>query len=277
MPDGEQRAFEQVLRDIEPVDRRERVASPLGAPVLLHSLSRTRSGGFWQGDLVRIRMDALPSVASLKGTLDSLDLEDDEGLGEESAFLFDPQRQILVLQKNHYGVSIPAFVRYFEEIADLPGPLVADPVLHKNAYERLAQFPIYRKIEVHLAATTNLEYLRHCDPSANRMLDLISDAEAPRASFVLSMGHHRGSLIRDWVRRIVDTLGHAAGNEVTTLRVHASDGEGHRELIDLLEYRMEAIDKIEPGLDRRLPQDQRISAVTKAWRANREELNHLFL
>src|SRR5580704_9270886 len=81
--------------------------------------ARLQESGIWnhchEGEMVRIRMDMLPRKASLDGALEDLDFEDDEGLGEETAFLYHPPTQVLALQRNRSGVSASGLAWYVKE------------------------------------------------------------------------------------------------------------------------------------------------------------------
>jgi hypothetical protein len=69
-------------------------------------------GQFWYGEMIRIRMEELPMKAALSGTVESLDLEKDEGLGEGTAFLYHIPSRIFALQRNRMGVSASSFAYY---------------------------------------------------------------------------------------------------------------------------------------------------------------------
>ena len=87
LPDEFPRSFESVLNavNVSPKDD-ARNAIRNDCPFRLQEARQT--GDYWKGEMIRIRMDQLPIKAKLSGDISSIDLEDDEGIGEETAFLY---------------------------------------------------------------------------------------------------------------------------------------------------------------------------------------------
>ena len=89
------------------------------------------------GDMVRIRMNALPAKASLGGDIAPLDLADDEGIGEETAFYYNIPRRIAVVQRNKFGVTAPQMAHYFTVKTGL-GTLIFDPIFETETMVKYA-------------------------------------------------------------------------------------------------------------------------------------------
>jgi hypothetical protein len=81
-----------------------------------HSPTRLQEFGeypnFCDGNMMRIRMDEIPSLASVDGDIAPITFDDDEGLGEETAFLYQIPTRVLMLQRNKFGVSASSFTKY---------------------------------------------------------------------------------------------------------------------------------------------------------------------
>src|SRR5712671_1150043 len=69
-------------------------------------------GGLWLCDFVKIRMDHGPSKAGLTQPAKGFELKNDEGFGEETAFLWDSTNDWCVIQYNHFGVRPSAIAEY---------------------------------------------------------------------------------------------------------------------------------------------------------------------
>jgi hypothetical protein len=146
MPHGA-RAFETVVETVSQLAAgAARNLEVSGAPI------RLQESAAWQhcveGEMVRIRMDMLPRKASLAGDLDDLDLDADEGLGEESAFLYDPRMRVLLIQRNRTGVSASSLAWYFKEKGNLGDPINLEPVLQRGVMQKLARMQAVRRLDI---------------------------------------------------------------------------------------------------------------------------------
>src|SRR5260370_21194343 len=86
--------FEQILdagRRL-PDDESRTIERPDG-PIRLQFARRSTS--VWQCELIRIRLNEEPKRANIKGKVEPIPFADDEGLGEETAFLDDPELQMI--------------------------------------------------------------------------------------------------------------------------------------------------------------------------------------
>jgi hypothetical protein len=121
MPDGAS-TFEQLIEQVDATPPDDNRNLEVGT-----NPARLQVSGVWnqcrEGEMVRIRMDTLPRKASLDGALEDLDFGDDEGLGEETAFLYHPPTRILAIQRNRTGVSASSLVWYFKEKGQIDRPI----------------------------------------------------------------------------------------------------------------------------------------------------------
>jgi Family of unknown function (DUF6731) len=75
-----------------------------------------KSVNCWQGELIRIRLGEEPKRANLKGRVVPIIFDEDEGLGEETAFLYDPELQMIAYHEHRGGVSLTNAARYFKAV-----------------------------------------------------------------------------------------------------------------------------------------------------------------
>jgi hypothetical protein len=102
MPDGAGITFEGILESVDQSPNDEgRNLLVRDCPIRLQSLNKLQQG--WEGDMIRIRMNEVPIKASLAGIVEPLEFEDNEGLGEETAFIYNPLIQVLMSQRNQSG------------------------------------------------------------------------------------------------------------------------------------------------------------------------------
>src|SRR5258707_7859842 len=142
MPEDAGMTFEALLNRIGqiPLQDEARTQEISGDPVRLQELHH-QQGGHIEGDMVRTRMDTLPRKSNIEtGELALLDLDEDEGLGEETAFLYDPATHCLTIQRNRYGVSASAFATYCTEIGAFESAITLEPIISGDAIARLQEF-----------------------------------------------------------------------------------------------------------------------------------------
>jgi len=280
MPQDCDTTFQSVLAAVGGISRlQDRNLVVRDAPIRLQEIHFGRE--CVEGDMLRIRMHALPSKAGLDGTVEPLRLADDEGLGEETAFLYDLGTRVLVLQRNRGGVSDSSLAWYFQEMSRLGVPITLRHVLAEEAYSRLVRMAEVRRLEVHFAGITNVEFLKDSakGTSVGEMIDVLKEFEAPYATFSLSMGRQRGSLLRQAVDKLYKSIvktGLDEEEKVTKLEVTGTNEDDERDVFDLLAYRMVEVDTVEENSKRRVTYGRRRPLLLDAWKRRRAELARLF-
>ncbi|WP_442940553.1 DUF6731 family protein [Nostoc sp.] len=71
--------------------------------------------------------------------MSDIQLAQNEGIGEQSAFIYHPATSILALQSNRNGVSPGDFAKYFEIFAGTNASISFDPVIQMSVLQRLAK------------------------------------------------------------------------------------------------------------------------------------------
>jgi hypothetical protein len=190
MPDGAGITFEGILESVDQSPNDEgRNLLVRDCPIRLQSLNKLQQG--WEGDMIRIRMNEVPIKASLAGIVEPLEFEDNEGLGEETAFIYNPLIQVLMSQRNQSGVSASAISRYFQDKGALSKPIIFEPVFEGDTEERLKKLKKVSKFEVKLAGLDSMKPHGESGFGVNKILDLYDTFQSPTISLTLSMGHKK--------------------------------------------------------------------------------------
>jgi len=244
-----------------------------GTPVRLHE---AHHGTSHEGDLIKIRMDEVPVKASLGGLVAPFKLGSDEGVGEQTAFLFHPGVGVLVLQRNRYGVSASALAYYFETLTGV-GPIILEPILQLDALKRLGHMTEVRHFTVRVAGA-DARVLKDFGVGAREMAKLIGEFGAPNVTIDLSMGYQRGSMLVDQVkaaaRRLVGLSSRDGAGAVTKIVVSGASDTADRTVLDLLNFRMEELVDV-PTATRDLRYGQRRTALAEALGRRLTELKQL--
>lgn len=240
-------------------------------------LSSTHEDACWHGEMIRIRMDEIPIRASLRGDVDLFDLEDDEGVGEETGFMYVPRTKTLVLQRNRLSVSASAWATYFKVQAKLDDFIVLLPIIEPGTMARLNEIQEIRQIDIRFAGIRNPDELKKKSVGVEKMMELLDTFDAPSARLYLSMGHDkRGGLNRKVAKTaLLKLLGAAradGGNVIAKLEISGRTADEELQVVDLLRDRMIERDELDLDVNRRWPYSRRKKSLYDAWKRRETQL-----
>ena len=185
LPEGFEPSFKELSEKVSALVGRNRNCSMYGAVIRFHKMFFENN--LVEGDLIRLRMDALPVRGDLDGKIEPINFGDEEGVAEQTAFLFHPASNILLLQRNRSGVGSSTFQEYFGQKGKVPDPIVLLPVIKSEAIRRLARFQEIRKVQIVLAKPRMAAKVAHADvASLGSFLDameLLSSRRERNSSF----------------------------------------------------------------------------------------------
>jgi len=279
MPDNSNSSFQNIIDQVSGLpDDESRNVEMRRYPVRLKAASL--SGNNREGDMMRIRMDELPLKAKISGEVETLDFDDDEGLGEETAFYYNSNLRTLLLQRNKTGVSASAFSKYFEEMGRLEGSIVLEPILQTDVIRRLADMQIIRKMDIKFAGVDNFKVFRELDYGIGSVADLSQSFDSPSITLSIGMGRKKGSLNLENVLASVKSLirfPNSNTDRIDKIEVKAKeDFEGNIEILNILEYRIVESLSVPLNDDRRVFYSDRQFALQQAWKNRQEELTRIF-
>ena len=275
LPDDSPQSFESVLNAVNDSPNDDtRNAIRNACPFRLQKARKT--GDCWKGEMIRIRMDQLPIKAKLSGDVSSIDLEEDEGIGEETAFLYHVPTRVLTIQRNRYGVSAGVFAWYFGE----KGPVESielQPILQKDGLQRLANIKDVQKLSLNIAGVENMAAFRGLGKGVEPMITLMDQFKSPTLTLTVSMGKRRGSL--ELVKNLAESftkLNQQGESSIHKFEISGKSEDGEKSVLDLIEYRM--VEEIEVELEsgRTISSSEREYAVQKAFSSRKQELFGIF-
>lgn len=282
---GTDRPFMQTLEDVERLpNTQHRTHTVNGFPIRLAESSRMPTGNVFEGDLVKIRMDNLPVKASIRGGKENIDMADDEGIGEETAFAFVPDLDLLIIQRHRLGVTASAFCTYFEQLCELTQPIELLPIIHPDALLRLQRSTSIRSFEVRLARVRAEAALAGTDNTLiNTSLSTMDAFDSPTLTITLGTGRQkRHSLVVEKVIRTAKSLLRTSGqscpqdNGVDKLRARCVDADGVISPIDFLRDKVFFSSDVEMNTEnRRISYERRKSLVREAWSSTESSLRDI--
>lgn len=279
LPDDSPHSFEYVLHAVNNSpkdDTRNTIRNT--CPFRLQNAWQT--GDCWKGEMIRIRMDQLPMKAKLSGEVSPIDLDKDEGIGEETAFLYHvPTKvltKVLTIQRNRYGVSAGVFAWYFGEKGSM-APIELQPVLQKDGLQRLADMKVVRKMSLNIAGVENMTTFKGSGQGVESMLGLMNQFESPNLTLTLSMGKRRGSLesVKAFAQSFVQ-FNQQGESSIHKFEISGKTEDGEKSVIDLIEYRMVEEIEVELKSGRTLSSSEREYAIQEAFSSRKQELLEMF-
>ena len=209
------------------------------APVRLEEYSE--DAVVCEGNMVRIRMDELPEVVNLHmGGKQPLGLNDDDGLGEQVAFLYHKATQILLYQRNIHGVPMQNFRTYVETKSGLRGAIVPRVILTNEAMRLLAHNDIRpKKLEIQVAPLRNMQLFDDCgDDTVTALKQHAQLLASPSLDITFSISRQRNANLQwESAKHLINSLlslRAADPQTVTKLRLLAQEEEGECEARNVL-------------------------------------------
>jgi hypothetical protein len=277
VPDGS-RPFEDIVRDVaSSADDETRNEEIDGYPVRLQKAHFSTS--YVEADMLKIHMSNLPAKASLDGDIGDLPLTDDEGLGNESAFLYHPPTCAIAVQRNRNGVSHRYISRYFAIKEGLHYPIIINPIVQEDAMERMMRMKETRKMRIKFAGITNDVFLKKQGRAVSDMVDFIQHFKAPSALIELSMGYKRGSLFTERIKAFINKLFVADLEQdigIDAMEVSGLLDDDTVDVLDVLSYKMVEIVEVEENSHRRSTYKKRRPEIKQAWDKRRAEIERMF-
>ncbi len=278
MPDGCPVLFSDIINNVAKRKREDRNEQVAGVHMRLHELKIQNE--CIQGDLLRIRIEDGAEVASMSGEIEPIAMGSDEGLGEHTAFLYEPTQELLVVQRNVYGVSSSRLAQYFEKVGNLREPIFLDPVYTEDAIDRLAKLESATRLELRMAGPIDPNQFRGSSGMKD-FIELSKALRAPAASVVFSLGRKwRGKslhipTLKRFIKDAFEILGVSA-ESFSKIEISGRTENEERDVLDLVAERMVAVRKVRQNAYRNLSFAGRRGALLDALEEKREELRRLF-
>jgi len=221
----------------------------------------------------RVRMDGLPPKTGLDGRREELDLDEDEGLGEDLAIAYDKTLKVVAIQRNRFSLSpsniLQYISHYFEDVH-----IAINPIMSQDALERYARQSILRKARVKLASTTNLSFLRDKDISENERIMIQQILASPYVDLIFSVGHKKGGL-PEWIKKLVGKFikeFQSGKDSIINIQITGKeDDDSESEYIDLLKERLTYEDDVDMT-GRSIDTKQLMMSAKKSLSTNKELL-----
>ena len=238
---------------------------------------------FIQGDMVRLRMTDLPNKGKLSGDIEDLNLQDDEGISEQSAFFYHKETRVLLFQKVKEGIDIGQFCNYFSEHSGSTGIVIDEPILEADAMRKFESFKEIRQFDLKVANLEGIEIHEDPDAAVEELLDINKELNSSTMEITFSVERQKNKFLKkikvfrmanDLVKRYTSHK-----SAVRKLKVGGISDQDKYMFLDLLGTRMKEkirVNYSEDERNRSIPFDARIDAIKELWAEKQAELFKMF-
>lgn len=162
-------------------------------------------GDCWYLDFAKIRFDNGPGKASLQSPVTGFQIADDEGFGEETAAIYCPANNAMVVQYNHYGVRSGSIAEYLsqyntQQFNNYDLAVKYDPDVEAS----LAQKQFFRKLNFTLNFGKITQEHKDAGLSLSDVISLENTFQAGSVEIRISMPRGGDGLSLDAVRGAID-------------------------------------------------------------------------
>jgi hypothetical protein len=228
------------------------------------------SSPFWLLDFTNIRFRNGPGRANRLAPMTGFNIGPNDGFGEETAALYDPQNRVLLVQYNHHGPrasGICSYVNSFDPNSTHDYQFTIR--INANAAVQLNRTSILKKIEARITPPKISTAMRNSGTSLGRALVISDDIGGNTIEISISAGRVRNAKLnfqkaRDFITAMQQMMN--IDGAVEKLEVSGQVTQGSRvEVIDLIEEKIEAdISNLTLGPDLRYTQSSRWEALARA-------------
>lgn len=238
-----------------------------------------KHGALWFGDFVGIGTKRGAKKADTTGHLEMLQFEDEEGLGEESAFLYDPTTRVLILQSNRLAATPASVIFFFQKIALGMGAIDLLPVMNQSGLDQFSRFQSVSSFRVGIAKMNLGTAFANKDHSAARLAGIAEELDAPRINLEVTVGRawrKRGLSLEGLTQMVSELFSAKNSVELQKLEVTGKTEDDDFEALDLMTQRLSDISMVEPDEGRGVTRGLRWHLMQEAYGRNEEYIKRHF-
>jgi hypothetical protein len=267
---------ESVLKKIlesEISDRNKEISSSAKSVVRVEDI--VNKDNIWYLDFIKIRNDHGPSKASKAKPVKGFELEEDEGFGEETAVMYDPGIDCIIMQYNANGVRSSYVSKYLNAFSSGGKSFYElSPKYDLDTERRFLSQKQTKKLSFKLDVSKMSDGDRAAGASLSKVLSYANENDAATIKVEISAGRSKKGALKDSVSNGINQLKALIsdnGSPVTQLQVSGKENEDSNiEVLDLIAQRLFLDFPIEPDkVDKRYPREKRWQCLLSArekWR-----------
>lgn len=266
---NESELLENVLRQIERQDNLRGRIRTINQTELRAEVVEERDQ-IWLIDFVRIRTDHGPGRVSRDTEVEGFDFDEEEGFGEETGALFDPETGYILIQYNHFGVRAGVIADYLSAFNETVNNLYTfKPKYDEDVERKLLNQDITRKVAFTIDVSRMSEQDRQRGQCLSEAISYGREVGADKIKVEISVSGDRSKGLAEKAREGISALRSILGQNpdaVTRLEVSGRENrDSVTEVLDLIGHRLSVdFNDLRVGGDLRYPREERWQALIRA-------------
>lgn len=226
--------------------------------------------GVWLLDFVKFRQTQGPGRGKKKAKTEGFDFKRGESFAEETAALYDPATNYILIQYNHSGVRAGSIAQYLSDYDGTSANIYSlDPKYDPDTERKLQQKAIKKSLSFRIDVTQMSAQDLKNGVALEKAIGFGRDCSAGQITVELSAGGARDNGLKGKVNATLKALRSLAGDNpaaVQSVKIGGKASEDDAvEVLDLLTERLHVeLTDIKPGPDLRLPLDDRWKGILRA-------------
>ncbi|GAA3579685.1 DUF6731 family protein [Snuella lapsa] len=190
------------------------------------------------GTFAFTQTENIPPKQNKKSKLtENLNLEEDDGLGYQTSFIFDKQTNIIAIVSRRPGVNATSIENFFKLNFDLP-PFRFDRITYKSSLDNFLRTSSYRKLKIKIANPTEITpLLDNKGLAVGELSRLIKEFGANKLSFEVTTTT-KETLPINAVRNVVNNLIRVTTGNVQTMEVIGNDEDVEEKVFNFISNRI---------------------------------------
>lgn len=272
--DGSQ-ALQDVLKLVEqdPIEDRNRYVGT--SSIRIEHIAYDAKDNVWYMDFVKMRDTHGPAKGSKTKAVEGFLFKDDETFCEETAVIYSPKTNHIIVQYNHYGVKYAAIENYFSYYNDaLNNVYELTPKYDADVERHFEKRSAIRKLEMgidprHLTKADKVQGTAVYDA-----IDVGDKSDAAHVSIEITATRGKKGKLNQYIDKSVEFLRKLQAtnpNAVSKINATVVSIDNKVQVLDLIAQRLSrTLSDLPLGDDKRWPRDDRyrgLRRVMLGWKA----------
>jgi hypothetical protein len=191
----------------------------------------------------------------------------------DTAFLYNPTNEVVVVQRNRNGLGHSSFLSYLIKLTgkeDLDLELILDP----NILVKLKKMSLVKKLTYTISKPTSLKFAKSEKRSLDGDLKLAKQLSGD--SLKVEIGSEKGKelSLEEAKKKVTDLLG--LSGSVSKLNVRGKIGED-LETIDLIKHKVTYVEKYKITKGKKVSVSMILESLPKAYEFHKTNLNRMYV
>lgn len=266
-------SLEEILVDIEFDDLESRLRIIDKNPVRIEHIEKSEDG-MWLMDFVKLRDVHGPGKASMGSPVQGFEFEEGEVFCEETAALYSPETNHIIIQYNHFGVRHSAIEEYFSSYVESENNIYGlKPKYDDEVDNKFRNRKNIRKLKVGLDPRLLSQKDADAGTALSKAIEIGSESNGATIDITISAGVDKKRFLdRESISGFISKVRGISEQKPDSIR-HLEVGivgdiDSKMQVLDLIAPRLSKIyQDIKLDSDKRWPRKERYNRLLKAYRS----------